>query len=89
LTKKALTQPDFQKRVDLLHQAERIALTESRYVVTQFTPYLSVTRTDTWTNYQPSPQPDGQPFGISWVQLQGLEAGGKSSSSAVRAASAW
>ena len=42
---------------------------------------MSVTRTDTWTNYQPSPQPVGQPFGVSWIQLQLIEPGAKASTS--------
>jgi peptide/nickel transport system substrate-binding protein len=79
LTKEALTQPDFKKRVDLLHQAEAMELRASPYIITQFTPYLSVTRTDTWTNYQPSPGAGGQPFGWSWIQLQLLQPGKKAS----------
>ena len=55
LTKQALTEPDFKKRVDLLHQAERIELAASPYIIYDFGPYLSVTRTDTWTNWRPSP----------------------------------
>ncbi|HEU0192813.1 MAG TPA: hypothetical protein VFQ71_01360, partial [Gaiellales bacterium] len=79
LTKAALTEPDFQKRVDLLHKAEAMELRASPYIITQFTPYLSVTRTDTWTNYQPSPGAGGQPFGWSWIQLQLLQPGKKAS----------
>jgi len=79
LTKEALTQPDFKKRVDLLHTAEAMELRASPYIITQFTPYLSVTRTDTWTNYQPSPGAGGQPFGWSWIQLQLLQPGKKAS----------
>jgi peptide/nickel transport system substrate-binding protein len=81
LTKQALTEPDFKKRVDLLHQAERIELTELPYIITNFGPYMVVTRTDTWTNWQASPAGNGQPFGFSSVQLQMLQPGAKASSS--------
>ncbi|HEY7257956.1 MAG TPA: ABC transporter substrate-binding protein [Gaiellales bacterium] len=81
LTKQALSEPDQKKRVNLLHQAERIELAASPYIIYDFGPYLSVTRTDTWTNYQPSPQPVGQPFGTSWLQLQLIEPGQKASTS--------
>ena len=70
-----------KKRVDLLHQAERIELAASPYIIYDFGPYMSVTRTDTWTNYQSSPQPIGQPFGVSWIQLQLIEPGAKASTS--------
>lgn len=80
LTKEALTTRDFKKRVDLLHQAERIELAQSPYVIVDFGPYMSATRTDTWTNWQLSPSDGGQPFGFSWVQLQLLEPGKKASS---------
>jgi peptide/nickel transport system substrate-binding protein len=81
LTKRALTEPDFKKRIDLLHQAERIELAASPYIITQFGGYLTVTRTDTWTNWQSSPSPVGQPFGVSWLQLQLLEPGAKAGTS--------
>ena len=80
LTKQALTTRDFKKRVDLLHQAERIELAQSPYVIVDFGPYMVATRTDTWTHWVLSPSGNGQPFGFSWVQLQELQPGHKASS---------
>jgi ABC-type transport system substrate-binding protein len=80
LVNQALVTKDFKQRTALLHQAERIELKASPYMITDFSPYLSATRTDTWTNWQPAPGADGQPFGDSWVQLQMLQPGKKSGS---------
>ena len=55
LTKAALTETDPKKRVDLLHRPSGSSSPPSPYIIYDFGPYLSVTRTDTWTNYQPSP----------------------------------
>ncbi len=79
LTSEALTETDFKKRVELLHEAEKIELEQSPYVIYAYTPYISVTRTDTWKNYQPTPTTvdgkEGQPFGESWAQLQLVQPG--------------
>ena len=44
LANAALAEPNFKKRVALLHQAERIELEASPYIIYSFTPSLSVTR---------------------------------------------
>ncbi len=80
LSQQALRTKDFKKRVALLHQAEEIELRELPYVITDYSPYLETTRTDTWTNWQPSPTVGGQPFGYSWMQLQLIQPGKKASS---------
>ena len=80
LTADALHEKNFQKRVDMLHEAEKLELEASPYVVYAYTPYISVTRTDTWTDYTPSPQPGGQPFGMNWLQLQLIVPGDEISS---------
>ena len=80
LTADALHEKNFQKRVDMLHEAEKLELEASPYVVYAYTPYISVTRTDTWTGYTPSPQPGGQPFGMNWLQLQLIVPGDEISS---------
>ena len=81
LSQEALAETDFDRRVELLHQAEKIALEESPYVFLTFQNSPYVTRNDTWTNYQPTPKVDGNPFSISWSQLQFLEPGKKASTS--------
>ena len=65
----------------MLHEAEKLELEASPYLVYAYTPYLSVTRTDTWTGYSPPPSGDGQPFGMNWLQLQLILPGKKASSS--------
>ena len=80
LASKALAEPNFKKRVAMLHEAERLELEASPYIVYSFTPSLSVTRMDTWTGWRPQPGADGQPFGWSWLQLQLLQPGKKASS---------
>jgi peptide/nickel transport system substrate-binding protein len=81
LTADALHERNFLKRVDMLHEAEKLELEASPYIVYAYTPYISVTRTDTWTGYTPSPQPGGQPFGMNWLQLQLIVPGDEISSS--------
>jgi peptide/nickel transport system substrate-binding protein len=87
LAKEALAEPDFHKRVDMLHQAEKLELEASPYIIYAYSPYVSVTRTDTWHGYQPSPSDGGQPFGMSWEQLQLLTPGQKAGSN--YAGTAW
>jgi peptide/nickel transport system substrate-binding protein len=80
LANEALAEPNFKKRVALLHEAERIELEASPYIVYSFTPSLSVTRMDTWTGWRPEPGANGQPFGWSWAQLQLVQPGKKAGS---------
>lgn len=75
LPKAALRELDFDRRVELMHEAERIILRDSPYIILVHDHYIQVTRTDTWTGYQPMPEPDGFPFSASWLQLQILEPG--------------
>ena len=75
LPAQALSSLDFQERVDLMHQAERIILRDSPYIFLVHDASIQLTRTDTWTGYRPSPEPDGSPFSTSWLQLQLLEPG--------------
>ena len=80
LVNQALTTRTSRSGWRLLHEAERIELKASPYVITDFLPYMSATRTDTWTGWLPAPGSDGQPFGDSWRQLQVLQPGKKASS---------
>ncbi len=75
LPAEALRTLDFDERVDLMHQAERIVLRDSPYIILVHDATVQVTRTDTWTGYVPSPEPNGFPFSTSWLQLQILEPG--------------
>ncbi len=80
LVNEAGSTKNFKHRVALLHQAEKIELAQSPYVIVDFGPYMVATRTDTWTNWALSPTNGGQPFGFSWVQLQEILPGQKASS---------
>jgi peptide/nickel transport system substrate-binding protein len=75
----ALTELDPQRRVELIHEAERIALKESPYVILVHDGIVYVHRNDTWTNYIRQPAPDGDPYGNSWLQMVLLEPGEKAS----------
>lgn len=76
LTNEALGEPDFGKRVDLLHQAEKIAMTDLPYIPIVYSVTYDLTRTDTWHGYQPSPAGDaGSPIGANWSQVTGLQPG--------------
>jgi peptide/nickel transport system substrate-binding protein len=77
----ALRSLDFQERVDLMHEAERVVLRDSPYLILVHDSTIYLTRTDTWTGYVPSPEPDGAPFSTSWLQLQIIEPGQAASSS--------
>ncbi len=81
LPKQALRELDFDRRVELMHEAERIILRDSPYLILVHDPQIQVTRTDTWTGYVPQPEPDGFPFSASWLQLQLIEPGQASSTS--------
>jgi len=75
LPKAALRELDFERRVELMHEAERIVLRDSPYLILVHNAQIQVTRTDTWTGYAPQPEPNGFPFSASWLQLQILEPG--------------
>jgi peptide/nickel transport system substrate-binding protein len=81
LPTRALQSLDFEERVDLMHQAERIVLRDSPYLILVHDAVIQVTRTDTWTGYRPSPQDNGYPFSTSWLQLQLIEPGQAASAS--------
>lgn len=79
LTSKALGETDFAQRVDLLHQAEKIAMTDLPYIPIVYSVTYDLTRTDTWHGYQPSPAGDsGSPIGANWLQVTGLQPGPES-----------
>jgi hypothetical protein len=81
LPKAALRSLDFQERLDLLHDAERIVLRDLPYLILVHDAVIQVTRTDTWTGYRPSPESNGYPFSTSWLQLQLIEPGSAASAS--------
>jgi peptide/nickel transport system substrate-binding protein len=66
----ALKELDFDKRLTLLHDAEKIALTDAPYLITDHDNVVAVTYNDTWEGYVPQPSGPGAPFGYSWLQLQ-------------------
>jgi len=76
LAKQALGETDFKKRVDLLHQAERIGLEKGPYIYLVHPNAVFVTRKDTWKNYYPDV---GQPYEVSWYQLQAITPGKRAS----------
>jgi peptide/nickel transport system substrate-binding protein len=75
LTKQALQTTDHAKRVDLLHRAEKIAMTDLPYIPIVYSNSFDLTRTDTWHGYQSSPAKDGTPIGTNWLQLTALRPG--------------
>jgi peptide/nickel transport system substrate-binding protein len=77
----ALSELDPQKRLDMMHEAERIALRDSPYVILIHDGIVYVHRTDTWKGYIRQPEPDGDPYGNSWLQMLLLEPGEKASTS--------
>jgi peptide/nickel transport system substrate-binding protein len=81
LPRAALRELDFERRVELMHEAERIVLRDSPYIILVHDAEVQVTRTDTWTGYQPMPAGNGYPFSGSWLQLQILEPGTAASAS--------
>ncbi len=66
----ALKELDFTKRLELMHQAEKIALRDAPYLITDHVNTIAVTRNDTWEGYVPQPEGTGAPFAYSWLQLQ-------------------
>ncbi len=82
----ALKELDFDKRLALLYDAERIALKDAPYLITDHDNVVAVTRNDTWTGYVSQPATTGAPYGYSWLQLQLItkaEGGGGSSNTGV------
>jgi peptide/nickel transport system substrate-binding protein len=81
LSQGALTEVDFEKRKQMMHEAEKISLRDLPYIPIVHDGYLYTTRNDTWTGYVTSPGPDGSPFTIAWLQLTQLEPGTEAESS--------
>jgi peptide/nickel transport system substrate-binding protein len=72
----ALITQDFAQRVDLMHQAEKIAMTDLPYIPIIYSYTYDLTRTDTWHGYQASPAGDnGSPIGTNWLQVTSLQPG--------------
>ena len=67
---------DEAERIDLMHQAERIALRDLPYIYLVHDHTIYVTRTDTWHNWQQSPAGEaGAPLTTNWLQLVDLQEG--------------
>lgn len=76
LVDQALVTQDFAKRVDLMHQAEKIAMTDLPYIPFVYAVTYDLTRTDTWHGFAPSPAGDeGSPIGTNWLQITSLQQG--------------
>jgi peptide/nickel transport system substrate-binding protein len=72
----ALQSTDFAQRVSLMHQAERIAMTDLPYIPVVYAYGDMLTRTDTWHGYQGSPGgSQGLPFAVNWLQITALQPG--------------
>ncbi|MBN9620657.1 MAG: ABC transporter substrate-binding protein [Actinobacteria bacterium] len=73
LSEQALRTTDHAARADLLHQAEKIAMTDLPYIPIVYSNSYDLTRTDTWHDFQPSPaNASGTPFGTNWQQVTDL-----------------
>ena len=83
----ALKELDFNKRLTLLHDAERIALKDAPYLITDHDNVVAVTYNDTWTGYVPQPSGPGAPFGYSWLQLQLIKKAAAGGAARTRASS--
>ncbi|MDX6376041.1 MAG: peptide/nickel transport system substrate-binding protein [Gaiellaceae bacterium] len=82
----SLKELDFAKRVALMHEAEKLALKDAPYLITDHANSIAVTRNDTWTGYVAQPETSGAPFSYSWLQLQLIkkeQSGGGSSNTGV------
>jgi peptide/nickel transport system substrate-binding protein len=67
---------DDQKRLDLMHDSEKLILRDLPYIILVHDHVIYVTRRDTWHNYQPSPEGDSPaPLTTNWLQLTSLEPG--------------
>ncbi len=76
LVNRALAATDMSQRVDLLHQAEKIVMTDLPYIPIVYSVSYDITRTDTWHHYQGSPAGDaGSPIGTNWLQITELQPG--------------
>ena len=51
----SLKELDFNKRLTLMHDAERIALKDAPYLITAHDNVIAVTRNDTWEGYVHQP----------------------------------
>jgi peptide/nickel transport system substrate-binding protein len=67
---------DEEERIDLMHEAERIALRDLPYIYLVHDHTIYVTRTDTFHNWQQSPAGEaGAPLTTNWLQLTSLQEG--------------
>ncbi|MEO7124711.1 MAG: ABC transporter substrate-binding protein [Nakamurella sp.] len=76
LVSDALITQDPAKRLDMLHSAEKIAMTDLPYIPIIYAYSYDLTRNDTWHGYLPSPTGEnGSPLGTNWLQVTSLIAG--------------
>ena len=76
LTLAALRASDMRQRVSLMHQAERIAMTDLPYLPVVYGYGVMLTNDATWHDYQMSPSgSQGLPFGTNWLQVTSLKPG--------------
>jgi peptide/nickel transport system substrate-binding protein len=86
LVANALKEQDETKRAAIWHDAEKLALKDAPYLITEHDNIVAVTRNDTWEGYVRQPSDTGAPFGYSWLQLQLIKkvgAGGGGSNTGV------
>lgn len=70
------TTDDLDRRIALMQQAEKIAMTDLPYIPTVYENQVYVTRNDGWYNWIPSPEgPGASPFGTNFLQVTQLRPG--------------
>jgi peptide/nickel transport system substrate-binding protein len=70
------TTGDLDRRAELMHEAERIAMRDLPYIPTVYENQVFVTRTDTWHGWLPSPPgAGGAPIGANFLQVTRLRPG--------------
>jgi len=73
---------DPQRRLEMIHELQRIFYNDAAYVVKWYSPLLQAYRTDTFTGYIPQPQPEGDLLSgysrdaILSIRPVGLDVGG-------------
>jgi peptide/nickel transport system substrate-binding protein len=81
-----LAEPDTAKRMDIVHEAQKVYYEDAGYAVMWYDPIFSAWRTDRFDGYIVQPLPDGDPLegwgGISevWLTIKPVGEGGSSAS---------
>jgi peptide/nickel transport system substrate-binding protein len=83
-----LSEPDAERRWEIVHEMQKIYYEDAAYAVQWYDPVFSAWRSDRWEGFVVQPQPEGDPLegwsgpGEVWMSLRPIGTGGSAASEA-------